>query len=109
MFNNKYYKQMDGAAMGSLLGSALANIFICRFESRQPRDCPSDFKPVFYRRQINDIVVLFSSRDHVDKFREYLSSRHRNINFSIEKEEDCCLPFLDINIFRENDKFATKV
>ena len=27
MFNNKFYKQNDGVAMGSPLGSALANIF----------------------------------------------------------------------------------
>ena len=68
-----------------------------------------NFKPVFYRRYIDDIFVLFSSPDHADKFREYLSSKHPNIKFSIEKEEDGCLPFLDVNIFRENDKFATNV
>ena len=109
MFNNKYYKQVDGVAMGSPLGPALANIFMCSFESKWLRDCPNDFKPVFYRRYIDDIFVLFSSPDHADKFREYLSSKHPNIKFSIEKEEDGCLPFLDINIFRENDKFATNV
>ena len=53
--------------------------------------------------------VLFFSRDHADQFRAYLSSKHPNIKFSIEKEEDGRLPFLDINIFRENDKFATNV
>ena len=109
MFNNKYYKQVDGVAMGSPLGPALANIFMCSFESKWLRDCPNDFKPVFYRRYIDDIFVLFSSPDHADKFREYLSSKHPNIKFSIEKEEDGCLPFLDVNIFRENDKFATNV
>ena len=79
------------------------------FESKWLRDCPNDFKPVFYRHHIDDIFVLFSSPDHADKFREYLSSKHPNIKFSIEKEEDGRLPFLDINIFRENDKFATNV
>ena len=34
MFNNKYYKQVDGVAMGSSLGPALANIFMCGFESK---------------------------------------------------------------------------
>ena len=38
-----------------------------------------------------------------------MSSKHPNIKFSIEKEEDGRLPFLDINIFRENDKFATNI
>ena len=91
------------------LGPALANIFMCSFESKWLRDCPNDFKPVFYRRYVDDIFALFSSPDHADKFNEYLSSKHPNINFSIEKEKDSCLPFLDVNIFRENDKFATNV
>ena len=87
-FNKKYYKQVDGVAKGSLLGPALANIFICSFEN----------KPVFYRRYVDDIFALFSSPDHADKFKEYLSSKHHNINFSIEEEKDGCLPFSDVNI-----------
>ena len=72
-------------------------------------DCPNGFKPEFCRRYIDDILVLFSSPDQAGKFREHLSSKHPNIKFSKEKEEDGCLPFLDISIFRENDKFATNV
>ena len=82
---------------------------MCSFESKFLRDCPNDFKPVFYRRYIDDIFVLFSSPDLADKFREYMSSKHPNIKFSTQKEEHGHLPFLDINIFRENDKFATNV
>ena len=93
--------------MGYPLSPALPNIFKCCFESKWLRNCLNDFKPVFYRRYIEDIFVLFSSPDHADRFREYLSSKHLNIKFSIEKEEGDCLPFLDINIFCENDKFAT--
>ena len=33
-FINKYYKQVDGGAMEFPLGLALANIFICSFESK---------------------------------------------------------------------------
>ena len=64
---------------------------------------------VFYRRYVDNIFALFSSPDHKDKFKQYLSSKHANINFYIEKEKDSCLPFLDVNIFGENEKFATNV
>ena len=46
MSNNKYYKQVDGIAMGSPLGPALANIFVGSFEGKWLRDCPKDFKTV---------------------------------------------------------------
>ena len=38
-----------------------------------------------------------------------MSSKHRNMKFCLEKEEDGHLPFLDKNIFRENDKFGTNI
>ena len=38
-----------------------------------------------------------------------MSSKHFNINLFIEKEKGGCLLFLDVNIFRENDKLATNV
>ena len=46
--------------MESQLGPPLANIYIIRsFESKWLRDCPNDFKSVFYRRYLDDIFVLF--------------------------------------------------
>ena len=32
IFNNKFYKQIDGVAMGPPLGPPLINIFMCSFE-----------------------------------------------------------------------------
>ena len=61
------------------------------------------------RDYIDDIFVMFSSPVYADKFREYLSSKHSNIKLSLQKEQDGCLRFLDIKIFRKNDKFATNV
>ena len=38
MFNNKFYKQIDGVAMGSPLGPAPANIFMFSFENKWLKD-----------------------------------------------------------------------
>ena len=58
IFSNKFYKQIDGVAMGSPLGPALANIFMCSFENKWLKDCPHSLKPVFYRRNVDDIFVM---------------------------------------------------
>ena len=34
VFDGQYYDQIDGVAMGSPLGPALANIFMCDFEEK---------------------------------------------------------------------------
>ena len=60
-FNNKFYKQIHGVAMGSPLGPALTNIFMCSFENKWLKDCPHSLKPMFYRWYLHDIFVLFSS------------------------------------------------
>ena len=96
-------------AVGSPLGSPLANIFMCSFESKWLWDYPNDFKPMFSRRYMDDTFTLFFSSDHADKFKDYFSSKQPNINFSKEKERNGCLSSLDDDIFREKKRFATNV
>ena len=109
IFNGKYYKQIDGVAMGSPLGPALANAFMCHYEKIWLDNCPKIFKPVYYRRYVDDIFVLFSSPTHVEKFRNYMSSQHKNINFSQEQEVNVSLSFLDILVTRESNQFTTNI
>ena len=109
LFDSCFYSQIDGVAMGSPLGPTLANIFLCYHENQWLEDCPEHFKPVCYRRYVDEIFVLFRKPDHVPLFAEYMSSRHNNINFSFETENNGKLPFLDINVFREKGKFVTSV
>ena len=108
-FNNKFYIQVDGVAMGSLLGPILANIFLSHHEENWLNKCPIKFKPSFYRRYVDDIFVLFESSESADSFREYMSSKHQNINFTVEKENVGSLSFLDVKICRKNGKFVTSV
>ena len=45
-------------------------------EQTWTNDCPEGFKPVYYRRYIDDIFALFRLPDHLEKFRNYLNSKH---------------------------------
>ena len=105
-FNNKNYKQVDGVTIGSLLGPDLAYIFMCSFESKWVQDSPNDFKPMFYRCFANGIFVVFYTPDNADKFMEYLSSKHPNIFFFIEKEKDGCFTFLDVKFLLQKSEIC---
>ena len=63
---------------------------------------------MFYRRYVDDILLLFSLSDHADKFKEYFSSKHCNSKFYIEKEKDGCLTVLHVAYFQDK-KFATNI
>ena len=109
MFDGIYYTQIDGMAMGSPLGPHYANIFMNFHEKNWLDECPLEFKPKYYRRYVDDIFVLFEREEHLIKFKEYLNSKHRNINFTSELEKDGKLPFLDILVNRNDGKVTTNV
>ena len=106
-FNNQFYIQVDGVAMGFPLGPILANIFLSHHEENWLNKCPMQFKPTFDRRYVDDNFVLSESSESAHSFREYMSSEHRNINVTVEPENVGSLSFLDVKICRKNGKLAT--
>ena len=109
MFNSKFYHQIDGVGMGIPLGPTLANTFMCFYEKIWLRDCPDDFRPILYRRFIDDTFLLFRDSAHVNKFYHYLNQKHPNIKFTKEIESNKSLSFLDVEIVKSNNAFATNV
>ena len=73
IFDNKLYKQIDEVAMDSPLGPTLANAFLCHYEKIWLHECPSQFKPVVYKRYVDDIFVLFKSKEHLKLFVSYMN------------------------------------
>ena len=82
IFDFLLYKQIDGVAMGSPLGPTLANAFLCHYEKEWLENCPSFFKPVVYKRYVDDICVLFTSKDHLQFFLDYMNKQHKCIRFT---------------------------
>jgi hypothetical protein len=108
-FDGQYYRQKDGVAMGSPLGPALANAFLCHHEVKWLDECPLSFMPIFFARYVDDIFVLLRSKEHIAALAQYLSSQHPNIRFTFEEENENVLPFLDVNVFRDADRFSSTV
>ena len=81
IFNEILEKKIDGVAMGSPLELTFANALLYFYEKKWLEQFPDKFKLVYYRRYVDDIFVLLKSRDHLIKFRGYLSKCHPIRNF----------------------------
>ena len=92
LFDQKYYSQIDGVAMGSPLGPTLANIFLCYHETTWIKNCPKSFKPVYYKRYVDDIFVLFEKPEQVSRFVKYMNKRHKILSFPLKLKK--IIPFL---------------
>ena len=68
--------------MGSALGPTLANAFLVHFEKTWLQNCPSEFKPHYYRRYVDDIFVFFTWPKHLETFRYFPNGRHANMWFT---------------------------
>ena len=95
--------------MGSPLRPTMANVFLSFYEIKSLEQCPKEFKPVFDRRYVDDIFVLFESAEHLSKFRNYFNTCHPNMFFSFEQEKNGKLSFLDTEVSREKGKCVMTV
>ena len=83
-------------------GPTLANVFMCHFENIWLEQCLAHFKPIVYKRFVDDTFLIFRKKDHAEKFKNYLNKKHKNIKFTSEIDENGLLSFLDITVSREN-------
>ena len=76
----------------------MANPFLCHHEKIWLDDCPLAYKPILYKRYVDDTCLLFRKPEHASTFLAYLNSKHPNIKFTMELESDDKLNFLDTTI-----------
>jgi hypothetical protein len=94
---------------GLPLGPTFANIFMCFHETTWQANCPLDFKPLFYNRNVNDAFLIFKHPSHAGLFFDYLNIQHKFIKFSMELESNNSLSFRDCNVTKSNGRFQTAV
>ena len=106
IFNGKFYNQIDGVAMGSPLAPVLANNFMGFYESKWLNDYNHN-KPKFYLRYVNDILAAFDKEQDSWNFFNFLNKRHPNNKFTIEKQINHSIAFLDVFISDTNNENLT--
>ena len=92
-FRGKHYELRDALALGSPESSPVANIFMADLETEALESFPGTFRSKCFRHVYNTISIV--KRSLVNKLLDHLSSRHKNMQFTIEVEKDIRLPIRD--------------
>ena len=109
LFNEQLYRQKEDLGMGLPIYPVMANIFMGHHECKWLSDCPPDFAPISYSRYVDDFFLVFKQKQHAQLFLEYVNSKHPNISFTMEVEQNNKIPFLDVLISRDNNKFNSRI
>lgn len=94
--DGKLYKQIDGMAMGSPLGPIFANIFLSHFEGGWLNGAP--VRPLLYKRYVDDTLWLLPADSDITSLMQYMNSRHPNMRFTVENENNGAINFIGLTI-----------
>ena len=107
-FQNDYFEQVDGAAMGSPLSPIIANLYMENFEQRALEIY--SLKPKVWIRYVDDTFVVWPhGEEALNNFQTHLNRQHQSIQFTREDERENELPFLDVLVKRIGRKVDTSV
>jgi len=98
------YQQTDGIAMGSPFDSVLANSFVGCHEALL-----YDSTFLHGPKVVDGTFVILKTNSDSEICYNKLNSLHPSLKFTVEKETDVILPFLDVKIKKDTNKFLTSV
>ena len=88
--------------------SLLINIFMVFYKSKWLNEYDLN-KPKFYLRYVDDILAAFDKEQDSLNFLNFLNKRHPNIKFTIEKQINHSIAFLDVFISGINNQNLTQI
>lgn len=101
VFNEQFYLQIKGTAMGKKFAPAYANIFMANWEEEFFRKCHK--KPLHYLRYLDDIWgVWVGSKEEFQIFLNTLNSHDSSIQLTAEVQEQS-VDFLDTTVYKGPD------
>ena len=100
-FCETFYQQIHGTAMGSPVSVVVADLVMEDIESRALATYPHP--PKFWKRYVDDTFCVLKTQE-VDKFHHHINSIEETIQFTIEKESESKLAFLDVLVSHSPDK-----
>lgn len=99
-WNGKFYKQIDGLTIGGCVSGILADFVVTDIINNTIYE--AGIKPTLTGKYVDDLLMIVS-REEVENIFTILNAQNKNIQFTMEIEEQCQLPYLDILIERHGN------
>ena len=100
-FQNKFYEQVEGAAMGSLVSPIVANLYMEHFERKALRSAVNS--PRYGFRFVDDTWVI-QQQAHKEAFLDHINSIDPAIKFTVGSTQgNGAIPFLDTLVTPQAD------
>ncbi|XP_067645233.1 uncharacterized protein [Eurosta solidaginis] len=107
LYNETYYQQTYGMPMGNPLSPTIADIVLDKIIDDSIAELKSsDIYIKYITKYVDDIFAVVKVKD-VDEILRTFNRQHTKIQFTIEKEMGSKLAFLDIEIYKSNNKLTT--
>lgn len=101
VFNEDFYLQIKGTAMGKRFAPAYANIFMANWEEEVFEKCQK--KPFYYLRYLDDIWGIWTgSKVEFKEFLDTLNSHDASIQLEAQIDEQS-IDFLDTTVYKGLD------
>ena len=100
-FNNRFYLQNQGTAMGTKMAPSYAILYMAKFE----KEAISTYrlKPKLWLRYIDDVFMIWQhGLAELLKFVDFLNSINDTIRFTCESDPQQ-IPYLDVRVIRGTD------
>jgi hypothetical protein len=108
--DNQLYTQNEGPAMGAPASAILVEIFIQYLEHNDIIKILQKHHIIDYYRYVDDILIIYNG-DHTnieDTLNEF-NSIHPNIQYTMERQTNNILNYLDITIENSNNAFTFSI
>lgn len=102
-FNNEYFLQIHGTAMGTPMAPTYANIFMAVLEKELLLNAPNGLIPLEWIRFIDDVFAIWTHGiETLNKFLDYINLIHPTIKFDYTFSHKT-VNFLDTTIYLNNN------
>ena len=105
-FKDDEYAQHQGLAMGSPLSPVAASLYMEMLENDHFLKIMGES---IWMRYVDDVIVFTPEDTNLDEKLTQLNGIDHKIQFTLEVENDRCLPFLDAMIVRNDNELKFKV